>query len=203
MATARKGTAGKKTAGRTSAGKKTAAKKTSGRSTAGKKSAAKKTTSRGRADALTMLKADHDLVKKLFNRYERTKDNMSDGDKSQMVQQLCGELTVHAQIEEEIFYPALRNVADDDLNEMLDEAAVEHTGAKDLIAQLQGGKPTDPLYDAKVPVLGEQVKHHAEEEETNIFRKARRAREADLTVLREQMEARKTELKGELGLESM
>jgi hemerythrin superfamily protein len=194
MATAKKSTASKKTAARNTAGKKTAGK------TAAKKTAAKKSTQRsGRADALTKLKTDHDAVKKMFNTYERKKDDMSNDEKAQMVQMICGELTVHTQIEEEMFYPALRQVSDDDLEEMLDEAQVEHQGAKDLIAQLQGGQPTDPLYDAKVTVLGEQVKHHANEEETNIFRKAKRSG-VDLVVLGEQLEARSQELKGEMGL---
>ena len=150
-------------------------------------------------NALTKLKSDHDAVKKLFNSYERKKDDMSDGEKSALVKTICGELRVHAQIEEEIFYPALREVADEDLNEMLDEADVEHTGAKDLIAQLQAARPKDPLYDAKVTVLGEQVKHHAGEEENDMFRKAKRAK-VNLTVLGEQLEARSTELKAELGM---
>ena len=202
MATAKRATAAKKSAVK-SAGKKTTAKKSSAGKSAARKSTArpsapKKTTRRVR-NALTKLQADHDAVRKLFNRYERLKDDMSDGDKSAMVRIICGELTVHAQIEEEIFYPALRNAADDDLDEMLDEAEVEHTGAKDLIAQLQSGKPGDPLYDAKVTVLGEQIKHHAGEEERDMFRKARRAG-VNLVVLGEQLETRAAELKAELGL---
>jgi hemerythrin-like domain-containing protein len=199
MATAKKSTASKKTASRNTAGKKTAG-KTAGKKTAAKKSPAKKTTGRSqRADALSKLRTDHEAVKKMFNTYERKKDNMSNDEKAQLVQMICGELTVHAQIEEEMFYPALRQVSDDDLEEMLDEAQVEHQGAKDLIAQLQGGQPTDPLYDAKVTVLGEQVKHHADEEENNMFRKAKRSG-VDLVVLGEQLEARSQELKGEMGL---
>ncbi len=201
MATARKNTT-RKASGTSTGARKTAAKKRASGSGSSSRAAAKKTTRRGqRPDALTLLKRDHDDVKKLFNRYERQKDDMSSGDKGEMVRVICGNLSVHAQIEEEIFYPALRNVADEDLDEMLDEAEVEHTGAKQLIAELQGAQPGDRLYDAKVTVLGEQVKHHAGEEEEQIFRKARRAKELNLEVLGEQLEARSTELKGELGLQ--
>ena len=208
MAIAKRAAAGKKSAGKKTAGKKTAGKKVAAKKSPAGKSAARKSTgrpsalkktTRGVRNALTKLQADHDAVRKLFNRYERQKDDMSNNDKSEMVRIICGELTVHAQIEEEIFYPALRNAADDDLDEMLDEAEVEHTGAKDLIAQLQSGKPDDPLYDAKVTVLGEQVKHHAGEEERDMFRKARRAG-VDLVVLGEQLQTRAAELKAELGL---
>ena len=198
--TAKKTTAKKTTAKKTTA-KKTTAKKTTAKKTTAKKTTAKKTVRRStRPNALTKLQSDHDAVRKLFNRYERNKDAMSDGEKEQMVRTICGELTVHAQIEEEVFYPALRQVADDDLNEMLDEAEVEHTGAKDLIAQLQAAKPRDPLYDAKVTVLGEQVKHHAGEEEGDMFRKAKRVRDLNLDVLGEQLEALSAELKVDQGL---
>ncbi len=205
MATARKATSRKKPAAKKAAAKKTTAKKATGaksasRKTPARKSAAKKVTRRPlRKNALTKLQSDHDAVRKMFNAYERKKDDLSDSEKGSMVQIICNELTIHARIEEEIFYPALRNVADDDLNEMLDEAEVEHTGAKDLIAQLQGAKPRDPLYDAKVTVLGEQIKHHAGEEETQIFKKARRVKELNLEVLGEQLEARAAELKAEIG----
>jgi len=157
-------------------------------------------TSRKGVDALTKLKADHDAVKKLFDRYEKSKDKMSDDDKDALSATICGELIVHAQIEEEIFYPALREVQDKELGEMLDEAEVEHAGAKDLIQQLEEADPSDELYDAKVTVLGENIKHHAGEEETDMFPKARKVKGLDLEDLGAKLVARAEVLKKELGL---
>lgn len=145
-------------------------------------------------NALTKLKADHDAVKKLFDAYEKNKDDMTASEKKTMVAEICKEVTVHAQIEEEIFYPAVREAADDELDELLDEANVEHSGAKDLVAMLEGASPKDALYDARVTVLGEQVKHHASEEEKEMFAKVRKAK-LDLNVLGEQLGARADELK--------
>lgn len=153
----------------------------------------------GGRDALSILKADHDAVKKLFDTFEKTKDDMSNGEKLVLVQEICGELTVHAQIEEEIFYPALRDAADEDLDELLDEAEVEHAGAKDLIAQLQAQKPDEPLYDAKVTVLGESIRHHVGEEEGDMFKMAKKA-DVDLIAIGEQLETRSAELKKQLDL---
>ena len=84
-----------------------------------------------------------------------------------MVRKICNELTVHAQIEEEIFYPAVRKAIDD--GDLMDEALVEHAGAKELISQLEAMDPEDELYDAKVTVLGEQIDHHVKEEEGEMF----------------------------------
>ena len=145
-------------------------------------------------NAVEKLKSDHDAVKDLFDEYEDKKDDMSSSEKKEMVSEICMELTVHAQIEEEIFYPAVREVADDDLDELLDEAEVEHTGAKDLIAQLEGASPEEELYDAKVTVLGEQVKHHAREEEKEMFPKLKKT-ELDLESLGQQLTMRAEELK--------
>jgi hemerythrin superfamily protein len=145
-------------------------------------------------DALAKLKDDHTAVRKLFDTYEKTKDDMSDGEKKEMVAEICMELTVHAQIEEELFYPEVRDVADDELDELLDEAEVEHTGAKELVAQLESASPGDPLYDAKVTVLGEQVKHHAGEEEKEMFPRVRKT-DLDLEAIGEELAARSDELK--------
>ena len=148
----------------------------------------------GRIDSFAKLKADHAAVKKLFDQFERSKDNMSDAEKNALADQVCQELTVHAQIEEEIFYPAVREVADDELNELLDEAEVEHAGVKELIAQLEDASPKDELYDAKVTVLGEQVKHHADAEEKEMFPKVKKT-DVDLQLIGEQLVARAEELK--------
>jgi hemerythrin superfamily protein len=104
---------------------------------------------------------------------------------------------VHAQIEEEIFYPALREVLKE--TDLLNEATVEHQGVKDLVAQIQGMAKADEMFDAKVKVLGEYVDHHVKEEKGDIFPKARAARKLDLVGLREQLEMRKEELMSQIG----
>jgi len=143
-------------------------------------------------DALQLLTADHDAVKALFDEFEDLVEQ-EDGDeqKAALVQRICNELTVHARLEEEIFYPAVREAIDDDA--LMDEADVEHATAKDLVAQLEGMSPGDDLYDAKVTVLGEEVDHHVKEEEGAMFRKAKRAK-VDTVRLGEEMQARKAEL---------
>jgi hemerythrin superfamily protein len=153
-----------------------------------------RSSARAAPDALEKLKSDHDAVKELFDEYEEKKDDMSASEKKAMVGEICMELTIHAQIEEEIFYPAVREVANDDLDELLDEAEVEHTGAEDLVAQLEGASPEEELYDAKVSVLGEQVKHHAGEEEKEMFPKLKKT-ELDLEALGQELIVRAEELK--------
>lgn len=124
-------------------------------------------------DAIALLTADHKAVKEMFKQFKTLKQcEGSDGEKQALVTQVCNALKVHAQIEEEIFYPAvLAAIADDDL---MDEAEVEHASAKDLITQLESMKPGDARYDAKVTVLGELVDHHVKEEEARCFRRQRR-----------------------------
>ena len=142
-------------------------------------------------DAITLLTSDHAKVKKLFKEFEDLKDDGSDKDKSTLVAQICNELKVHAEIEEEIFYPAVRKAIDD--SDLMDEALVEHAGAKQLIAQLEDMSPDDELYDAKVTVLGEQIQHHVKEEEGDMFPKAKKAK-VDGEALGLQMAQRKAEL---------
>lgn len=143
-------------------------------------------------DAITLLMADHKAVKTLFKEYEKlAEDDDADQQKETVVQQICDELTVHAQVEEELFYPAMRaSIGDDDL---LDEAEVEHAAVKDLIAQLQQMLPPDNLYDAKVKVLSEYIDHHVKEEEDEMFPKARKL-DLDLSALGRAMAARKEAL---------
>ena len=146
-------------------------------------------------DACDLLDADHKAVKKMFKEYEELAGSRARGaaqKKLDLARQICLELTVHAQIEEEIFYPALRAAIKD--TDMLDEAEVEHQSAKDLIAQIQEEAEPDEKYDAKVKVLGEYIDHHVKEERNEIFPKARSARKLDLVAMREQLEARKAEL---------
>lgn len=144
-------------------------------------------------DALALLKADHKEVSGWFEDFE---DAEGDAAKSALVAKICLALKVHTRIEEEIFYPAAREATKDD--DLLDEAVVEHAGAKDLIAQLEGMKPGDDLYDAKVKVLGEQIAHHVEEEETELFPESKQAK-MDLVALGAQMAERKAALMSELG----
>lgn len=122
------------------------------------------------SDVLKLLKADHDKVKKLFEKFEELKDKEnSTKQKGEVVQQICADLTVHALAEEAVFYPAAREVLDDE--DLMDEADVEHAGAKELIAQLRAMSPEDSHYDAKVTVLSEYITHHVKEEETEMFPK--------------------------------
>ena len=144
----------------------------------------------GKQDATHLLMEDHRKVEGLFEQFEKAS---GDGRKEKIARQICTELKVHAQIEEEIFYPALRGKIDGD---DLDEAYVEHDGAKVLINEIEAGGPDDDFYEAKVKVLKEQIEHHVEEEEKirdNIFQQAR-ATDVDLEALGERMAARKEEL---------
>jgi hemerythrin superfamily protein len=155
---------------------------------------------RAEKDACDLLDADHKAVKKMFKEYEEltgSRARSASQKKKELAQQICHELTVHAQIEEEIFYPALREVLKD--TDLLNEAAVEHQTAKDLIAQIQGMGEPDEMFDAKVKVLGEYIDHHVKEEKNEIFPKARAARKLDLVAMREELETRKEELLAEMG----
>ena len=148
-------------------------------------------------DAIAMLVADHKKVKKLFSEFEKLKDDGGDEDKSAIVEQICNELKVHAELEEEIFYPAVRKAIDD--ADLMDEALVEHAGAKELIAQLEEASPNDDLYDAKVTVLGEQIAHHVKEEEGEMFPQAKKAK-VDTEALGATMLKRKMALMEEMGI---
>jgi hemerythrin superfamily protein len=135
------------------------------------------------------LKADHREVEKLFKQYEAAKED--DAKKQGIAMQICMELKVHTQIEEEIFYPQSREFLKDD--DIVDEAIVEHQSAKDLIAQIEGMEPSDEMYDAKVTVLQEMIEHHVEEEEKEYFPEVAKS-EMDTKAVGEEMAARKEEL---------
>jgi hypothetical protein len=138
-------------------------------------------------DAIALLKADHRKVEELFEKYETSRSKKAD-----IAKQICLELTVHTMIEEEIFYPACKEAVEED---NLDEAQVEHDGAKVLIAELEEGSPDDAYYDAKVKVLSEEIKHHVKEEEKRggIFSQLKES-DVDLKALGEKITARKEEL---------
>jgi hemerythrin superfamily protein len=144
----------------------------------------------GEIDAIELLMQDHKNVKALFEQYEALSDR-SRASKKKVATQICLELTKHATAEEEIFYPAVREATGD--NDLIDEATVEHAAAKDMIAQILAMHPDEDLYDAKVKVLSEQIEHHVEEEEGEMFPKARKAK-LDLASLGAAIEARKAEI---------
>jgi len=183
----------------TKAATKTAAKAaprsgTKSRAKAGSKTARKTQRAAARpADAIKLLKDDHREVKAWFKEYEKLED---DAEKKELADRICFALTVHTQIEEEIFYPAARDGIDDD--DLLDEAEVEHASAKQLIAEIQAMSPDQPLYDAKVTVLGEYVNHHVEEEEKEMFPESRDS-DLDLKALGVQLAERKAQLMAEAG----
>lgn len=151
-------------------------------------------------DACDLLDADHKAVKKMFKDFEEltgSRARSAGRKRMDLAKQICQELTVHAQIEEQIFYPALRAVFKD--TDILAEAQVEHNGVKELIAQIQAMAEADEMFDAKVKVLGEYVDHHVKEEKNEIFVKARAARKLDLVSMRDELQARKEELMAEMG----
>jgi hemerythrin superfamily protein len=151
----------------------------------------------GDNDAIEMLTEDHQRVSDMFEEYESVKDDEEDGDKIQRVQEICLELTIHATVEEEIFYPAARDALGDEGEDLLNEAEVEHGSVKDLIVQLSESQPEDELYDAKVKVLSENVKHHVDEEEGELFPKLRDSDEFDVAAIGDQIAQRKQELREE------
>ncbi len=141
-------------------------------------------------DAIALLKQDHRKVEDLFAQFEKAS---GDGRKQTLAEEICLELSVHATIEEEIFYPACEGKVEDDL---LKEAYVEHDGAKLLIAEILAGEPSDEFYDSKVKVLQEQIEHHVGEEEKRmegLFSQARKAG-LDMDALGAELAARKQEL---------
>jgi hemerythrin superfamily protein len=157
---------------------------------------ARKTRRTGRRDplAITLLKKDHREVAAMFEEYEQLE---ADSEKLALFNKIALALKVHTQIEEEIFYPEERGSVEDDL---LDEAYVEHDGAKKLIAEIEAMQPDEDLYDAKVKVLGEYIRHHVQEEEQpgGVFAQSKRGDE-DLDAMGDRLKARKEELMAQLG----
>jgi hemerythrin superfamily protein len=196
----RKRTAASKSRSKSSGGGRSASRSTS-RSSSGRsassRSGASRRGARGSAqrqqDAIALLRADHKTVTDMFDEYERRKSRLSPDKKMDMALTICRELEVHAMIEEEIFYPAAREAVRED--DLLKEAYVEHASAKDLIHQLQESSPDDELFDARVKVLGEYVKHHVKEEQGEIFPMVKKSR-LDTRELGEQLMRRKQELMG-------
>jgi len=156
------------------------------------KRAAQRTSQRSHAaapgSAIALLKKDHREVEGYFEEYEELKD---DSAKAALAEKICMALKVHTQIEEEIFYPAARKATGDE--DLLDEALVEHAGAKHLIGEIESMKPGDDLYDAKITVLGEQIKHHVKEEEEELFPECENSK-MDVVAIGKKMATRKAEL---------
>jgi hemerythrin superfamily protein len=146
-----------------------------------------------RADAISLLKADHRQVEEWFSQFETCTGKMK---KQQLANRICEALSIHTTIEEEIFYPAFLEASKD--KDLHHEAIVEHNGAKQLIAQIEAASPDDDYFDAKVNVLSEMIKHHVKEEEQpgGMFAEAKSAG-LDLEALGEQLAARKKELQSE------
>jgi hemerythrin superfamily protein len=144
-------------------------------------------------EATAILRADHRLVSSLFAEFEKAESRST---KKDLAERICMELTVHAQIEEEIFYPAVRSVLED--KELIPEAKVEHDSLKVLIADIEATDPEDELFDARVKVLGEYVKHHVKEEQNEIFPKVRESA-LNMTELGAMLMQRKQELQKQLG----
>lgn len=170
---------------------------TATRKTTAHKTAAQKPRASTGPDAIKLLVTDHKEVKALFKAYDKLVKDEADADEKQATaHKICNLLTVHATVEEEIFYPAARSAIKE--QDLIDEATVEHATAKDLIAQIESMSPGDDLYDAKVKVLNEYIEHHVQEEEEELFPKVKKT-ELDLAELGTQMSTRKEELLAELG----
>ena len=142
-------------------------------------------------NALTLLRKDHKLVSDLFDEFEKKSNRGDQAKMKEIAEKICAELTVHAQIEEEIFYPALRE-AFPEQEDVLNEAAVEHASAKELIAKIQNGTDRE-LFQAQVCVLGEYIRHHVKEEHA-LFTKIQKSRKCDFEHLGARLSKRKAEL---------
>jgi hemerythrin superfamily protein len=145
-------------------------------------------------EAINMLKEDHDRVEKAFKEFEKLDREDTEAIR-QLVETVCEDLKVHTTLEEEIFYPAVREAIDDE--DIMNEASVEHETAKMLIEQLENMQPDDPNYYATFTVLGEYVMHHVEEEEGEMFPAAKKT-DIDFEALAQQMKERKEELAGQV-----
>ena len=142
-------------------------------------------------DALEFLKSQHREVEDLFKQFEKLGDEGPSEEKEPIVRMACEKLTVHASIEEEIFYPAAREI--EDAESLLNEAEVEHNTAKDLIATLDSMDASDPMFSATFTVLSEYIKHHVKEEEGELFTKVKKS-DLDLDALGQELAAQADEL---------
>ena len=146
-------------------------------------------------EAITMLIQDHQKVQKLFKQFEKTE---SEAERSRIVEEACADLTVHTQLEEQVFYPAVRRALEE--TDLIDEAEVEHNVAKELIEKLKGMSAGNGEFSATFTVLSEYVLHHVEEEQNELFPAVRKTA-LDFNALAEEMKRRKKQLREELGLD--
>ena len=158
-----------------------------------KRKGSKRTGSR-QPEAIAMLIADHQKVQKMFKTFERTDDQQQ---QEQLATEICNELTVHTQLEEQVFYPAAREALEE--SDLVDEATIEHQVAKELVEKIRQSRPHDEEYCALVTVLGEYVNHHIDEEQKELFPQLKKT-ELDFDALGEEMQQKKQELMSELGL---
>lgn len=173
---------------------KTKAGRAAERKSSRSQAANRKTDTRAEApNAFDVLEQDHREVEEWFDEYDELQDD--DARKSELAKQICLALKVHAQIEEEIFYPQARKATED--NDLLDEAVVEHSTVKDLIAEIESMEIGEELYDAKIRVLGEMVKQHIKEEEDELFPEVESAK-MDLSAVGKELAERKEELMSEM-----
>lgn len=151
-------------------------------------------------DAIDLLLDDHQQVRQLIKQYEKMHENASDDDRQELAARICSEFLLHADIEEQFFYPVAREALEEE--DLINEAEVEHASARDLVAQIQAMRPDDPMYDANVKVLGEYIEHHMKEEEKEMFPKLKKAG-LDLASLgQEMMQAKETAQAGFLAGDS-
>ncbi|HEY4074980.1 MAG TPA: hemerythrin domain-containing protein [Herbaspirillum sp.] len=148
-------------------------------------------------DAIELLKSDHREAEDFFKQYEELKDAGKMQEKLAVAKQVCGALLIHMEIEEKMFYPRVREATGEE--DLVNEAVVEHAGAKDLIKQLATIKPEDPMFDAKIKVLSEEIEHHVKEEEKEMFPKTRKT-DIDLDALGNDLFEAKNKLRAEHGL---
>ena len=156
----------------------------------------KKRSSSRQPQAIAMLMDDHRKVQKLFKQFEKSED---ESEQEQLATQICNELSVHADLEEQVFYPAAREALEE--TDLLEEAEVEHRSARDLIEKIRQSNPKDGQYCALVTVLGEYVNHHIQEEEKELLPQVKKS-DLDLESLAEDMQQRKHELREQMGLET-
>jgi hemerythrin superfamily protein len=146
---------------------------------------------KGGTDAVTLLKKDHDEVNRMFEEFESADEDR----KFELAAEICQSLTVHATIEEEVFYPQVREAID--AEDLMLEAEIEHDSAKYLIERIQEGEVDEVQLSAMIKVLKEYVSHHINEEQRKIFPRVKRT-ELDLEAIGRELMERKAELESEL-----
>jgi hemerythrin-like domain-containing protein len=153
-------------------------------------------------NAIELLMQDHRKVEQLFKQFEKLKEEDEDA-AAEVIETACAELKIHDKLETEIFYPTVREQADEEeVEDLLDEAEVEHDTVRELIEKLEGMEPDDEKLHAHFTVLTEYVKHHVQEEEQEMFPNVEKLKELDLEALGAEMTERKSELLAEMGVDS-